>query len=479
VQQIAHSVIGAPAPDSAVGRTDAGPAKPGQVLAPLPSSSTATADPSSGATPGSTPGSTAGSTPGSTPGTAPGSAPGSGSTQLPQASSSPGGAGPTSGPTGDPSSTTTPPTATADTPGGLTAAGATHRVGVGQAITLSSILTAADGSALPDHPVVLQVRGPHQWRRVVETTTDAAGTATAVTPPLTRSALFRWHTDHRIHSTHWLVRVVPTVSATAEVGGATTVITGTTQGGRPGDHVQLLRRADHRVSLVRRGVLDANGAVSFPIATPPRRGVFAVRLLSTRAHTAARGRVRVVPPAAASVALAVPSRRVPVGGSLTVSGVVRAADGSALPGRPVRLQVRGPRRWVGVGSATTDADGSVALATPAARRTVRYRLRAGDGVHSSPVRVAMVPALSATMRSDGADADIVGTALGGHAGDRVVLLRRLGGRLVKIQHAPLADDGTVSFRVVRRARSTTYVVRLLATRRHAAATAKATVAGTG
>jgi hypothetical protein len=45
--------------------------------------------------------------------------------------------------------------------------------------------------------------------------------------------------------------------------------------------------------------------------------------------------------------------------------------------------------------------------------------------------------------------------------------------------APLAEDGTISFRVVRRARSTTYVVRLLATRRHAAATAEATVAATG
>ncbi len=355
----------------------------------------------------------------------------------------------------------------------------THRVGVGQTITLSSILTAADGTVLPAHDVVLQVRGPRQWRRVAETTTDAAGTATAVTPPLTRSALFRWHTDHRIHSNHWLVRVVPTVSATADVGGATTVVTGTTQGGRPGDPVQLLRRADHHVSLVRRGVLDANGTVSFPIDTPPRRGVFAVRLMSTRAHTAARARVLVVPPAAASVGLAVPSRRVPVGGSSTVSGVVRAADGSALAGRRVRLQVRGPRRWLGVGSATTDADGSVALATPAARRTVRYRLRVGNGVHSAPVRLAMVPDLSATTRADGADADVVGTALGGHAGDRVVLLRRLGGRLVKLRHAPLADDGTVSFRVARRARSTTYVVRLLATRRHAAATAKVTVAGTG
>ena len=158
---------------------------------------------------------------------------------------------------------------------------------------------------------------------------------------------------------------------------------------------------------------------------------------------------------------------------------MRAADGSALQGRTVRLQVRGPKRWLGVGSATTDANGSVALATPAARRTVRYRLRVGSGVHSTPVRLVMVPDLSATTRPDGAGAVVVATALGGHAGDRVVLLRRLAGGLVKVRQAPLADDGTVSFPVARRARNTTYVVRLLATRRHAAATAKATVAGTG
>ena len=91
----------------------------------------------------------------------------------------------------------------------------------------------------------------------------------------------------------------------------------------------------------------------------------------------------------------------------------------------------------------------------------------------------MVPDLSATTRPDGADADVVATALGGHAGDRVVLLRRLGGRLVQVQHASLAADGTVAFPVTRRPRSTTYVVRLVATRRHTAATARTTVAGTG
>ena len=64
VQQIAHSVIGAPAPDTASSRTAAGPTKPGQILAPLASGSTATATPSGGTTaPTSTPTSGATSAP--------------------------------------------------------------------------------------------------------------------------------------------------------------------------------------------------------------------------------------------------------------------------------------------------------------------------------------------------------------------------------------------------------------------------------
>ena len=156
-----------------------------------------------------------------------------------------------------------------------------------------------------------------------------------------------------------------------------------------------------------------------------------------------------------------------------------AADGSGLAGRMVHLQVRGPNGWFGAGSATTDADGTVALATPAARRTVRYRLRVGRGPHSAPWRIAMVPTLGATTRPDGADADVVATAVGGRAGDRVVLLRRQGGRLVPVQHGSLSADGSVVFRVTKRPRSVKYVVRLAATGRHTAATARTTVAGTG
>jgi hypothetical protein len=361
----------------------------------------------------------------------------------------------------------------------MTADGGTHRAAVGETVTLSSTLTATDDTPLAGYPVVLQVHGPLHWRPVAQVTTDANGLATATTPPLTRSARFRWHTDHQVHSPRWVVLMVPGLSASAEVGGTSTSVSAATQGGRAGDRVQLVRWVDHHPVIVRRARLDAGGAVTFVVSTPARRARFAVRLLPTAAHTAAHTGLTVQPPAVASVGISAASHRVPVDGSLTVAGVVRAADGSPLAGRRVTLQVRGPLRWYGVGSATTGAEGAVALATPAARRTTRYRLRVPSGMHSAAWRVAMVPTLSVTTRPDGASVDLVATARGGFAGDPVSLLRRISGRLVVVQRAPLAADGSVVFTVPRRVRSTTYVVRLLGTARHTAASTKVTVAGTG
>jgi len=462
VQQIAHSVIGAPAPAPGAGRAGAGPIRPGHDLSPAAPGSNPTSSPSDGTT------------------APPASTQTDSGTGHPQPSAGPTSTGtrPSSAASADPSSTSTP-TATVGTPGGMTAAGVTHRAGVGESVSLSGTLTTTDGTPLPDYPVVLQVRGPQGWLAVARTTTDATGAATTVTPPLTQTARFRWHADHHVHSTRWLVQMVPTVSPTVSATGATTVVSATTLGGRPGDRVQLVRWARHRAVGSRLGTLDANGSVSFSVSTPVHRSAFVVRLAPTPLHTGARARVVVVPPAVASVDLSASSHRVYVGGSLTAFGTVRAADGSGLAGRVVHLQVRGPHGWFGAGSATTDAAGTVAITTPAARRTVRYRLRVGQGMHSAPWRVAMVPTLNATTRPDGADADVVATVAGGHAGDRVVLLRRQGGRLVPVQHASLSADGSVVFRVTKRPRSVKYVVRLAATGRHTAATARTTVAGTG
>ena len=187
-------------------------------------------------------------------------------------------------------------------------------------------------------------------------------------------------------------------------------------------------------------------------STPGRRG----RLRGPPAHrrrcTPAPGRASSSSPRPWPRSACRPSEpsRVPVGGSLTVSGTVRAADGSGLAGRMVRLQVRGPNGWFGAGSATTDADGTVALATPAARRTVRYRLRVGQR-----------PPQRAVAGRDGADPERDDAPRrrrrrrGGHArsaatpatGSCSCDVRAAGWS--RSQHASSAPTGRVVFRVAR------------------------------
>jgi hypothetical protein len=350
---------------------------------------------------------------------------------------------------------------------------------VGEAVTLSGVVTDVDGAALPGHRVVLVVRGPHRWRPVAEAVSDDAGAVAFTTPPLTRSARFRLRTEPRVHSSPWLVRMVPTLSTGVTVGGTSTMVSVTCQGCRGGDRVQLFRWVDHQPQPVRGGRLDPSGAITVQVATPSRTSRYAIRLLATRRHTAAHSRFTVTPPPAASVSLAAPSHRVPVGQSLTVSGVVRAGDGSPLPGRPVTLLVRGAHRWRAVARTTTDPGGAVAFATPAARRTTAYRLRTANGVRSTAWRVVMVPTLSASAAPAATTVTLTATAQGGRAGDRVVLLRRVGDRLVRLRHGPLGTDGTITFVVPHRRLDTTYVVRLVGTRAHAPATTQVGVSGTG
>jgi hypothetical protein len=472
VQRVVHSVlgpIGAPAP-----RADG----PAHVVPTDPR----TQDGSGGSptTPGATPTSSP-RVPSSTttPGAPTGSpTPGSHDSRHPAGGPS-GGPPPTTSPTSGPTSPGSTPTPVASAASGMTIAGTGHRAGVGQAVTLSGVVTAADGSPLPDHPVVLQVRGPRRWRAVGEVTSDASGTVSLVTPPLQRSTRFRLHADHGVHSAPWPVRMVPSLSTTVDVGGSVTTIVGTCQGCRGGDSVQLYRWVDHQPQLVRRGRLDPTGAIQVQIATPQRRTGYAVRLLATRRHTAAHARITVIPPAAADVSVTATSHRVAVGGSLTLSGLVRAADGSPLPGRQVLLQVRGRHRWRAISRATTDTGGSVAFTTPAARRTTAYRLRAVNGVHSAAWRVVMVPILTASANPSGTTVALTATAQGGRQGDRVVLLRRVGDGLVRLRHGPLDANGSITFEVLQRQRKTTYVVRLVGTRVHAPATAHVTVPGTG
>jgi hypothetical protein len=473
VQQIAHTVIGAPAP-AVEGRHH--PDASGPHGGPLAPGSTEPAAPSSTAPGGSTgtPSSSGGSVvPGAS--TSPSDHPGTG--HVSQAAGGRPSGGPTAAPTTSPSSS--PSSSSGGAATAMSMSAPTHRVGVGQALTLTGVVTDVAGAALPGHPVVLQVRGPRHWRRVAETTSDDTGVVSAVTPAITRSGRFRWRADRGVTSTPWLVRMVPTLAVSADVGGATTTITATAQGSTSGDRIQLYRHAAGHPALIRRAQLSDSGSAAMQVATPRRHATYVVRLLPTKRHAAARAHVVVVPPAPASLSISGAASRVGVGGSTVIGGTVTSASGDALPGHRVVLMRRGPARWRPVGHALSDATGHVAIGTPAILATSRFRLRTDHGVSSAAWRVVSLPSLSASAQPGDTTVAITASATGGRAGDRVVLLRRLDGRLVRMRHAPLGADGSVTFTVPRRKVRTTYVVRLLATKRHGAASTSVTVAKPG
>ena len=461
VQQVAHSVIGAPAPDTDARHHGAASGPHGHGVAPSTDPS-ATSAPTDGPT--DSPSSSTG---------VPTSSP-SGDHDRP-AGSDPG----HDGPSNDPSSgATSPPTTTSGaSASAMTMSAPAHRVGLGQTLTLTGLVTDVAGEPLPGQAVVLQVRGPRRWRPVVETTADASGLATAVTPAITRSARFRWHADHGIASTRWLVRMVPTLTLSADVGGSRTTLAVATQGARAGDRFQVFRHLAGRAALVRRGRVDTSGTAAVSVLTPRRHATYVVRLLPTKRHAATRARVRVVPPAPANVTIAGSATRVAAGGSTAIGGTVTAASGDALPGRKVVLLRRGPFRWRPVGQATSDAAGHVSIATPAITATSRFRLRTGHHVASVKWRVVEVPGLSASANRSSTTVTVSATAQGARAGDRVVLFRRAHGRLVRLRHSRLDAGGSVSFGVKARPTRTTYVVRLPATRKHAPASATVTVPG--
>jgi hypothetical protein len=289
----------------------------------------------------------------------------------------------------------------------------------------------------------------------------------------------RWKADPGVTSATWLVRMVPSLLLSADVEGASTILTASSQGSDPGDRVEVLRHVAGRTALVRRARVDASGTVQVSVMTPRRRAAYVVRLLPTTGHAATSARVVVSPPAPAAVTISGASSRVAAGGTTVISGVVTSPAGAVLPGRRVVLLRHGALRWQPVGHATTDSEGRVSMTTPAVEATSGFRLRTGNGVRSAVWRVVELPVLSASAQTSGATVTISANATGGRPGDTVVLLRRTATGLVRLRHASLDAEGSVTFTVAARRRATTYAVRLPATRRHGAATTSVTVPGTG
>ncbi len=295
MQQLAHTVMGAPAPE-----TPAAPAgAPSSSAAPHEDADTAAdslAGPGSVESPNSR-GAQPPAGPGGQPSGQPSAQPSAQPSKPPAADSGggrdpgpDGGASPT--PQDDP--TSAPPPAP---PALATIAGGSHLAGYGQTVRLTGRLSTSSGLPVAGYPLALQVRRGDRWQTVTRTATGASGTATATSLPVGGLEHYRWRT-RGVHSRAWQIKVRPTLSASATVGDQDSAILATAVGASPGDGVVLYVMVRAQPREVARARVTADGSASFAIRTPARRRVFVVRLLPTASHVGARARVLVTPPSA-------------------------------------------------------------------------------------------------------------------------------------------------------------------------------------
>ncbi len=280
VQEFAHTVLGAPAPepDSAA----EGKRRAERPPSPRRSPSTPSVSPTgASATPSASP------SPSTTPSRA----------RDPESSPSPNSTGaPTGGPSAEPSEEpTATPTTPAVVPAALSMSGATHLVEYGATMTLVGQLTTASGDPVTGHRVSLQVRGDAGWRPVAVLASNAAGQASASTEAITGRALYRWRAGRGLHSDAWRLRVKPSLAAAYVIDGDTTTINVTSVGAKPGDQVQLYALVRKVPTLVGTASVGDAGGASFAVRTPARRRVFSIRLEATPDHAPARTRLTVAP----------------------------------------------------------------------------------------------------------------------------------------------------------------------------------------
>jgi len=90
----------------------------------------------------------------------------------------------------------------------------------GDSVSLTGLLTDADGNPVPGQTVTLLEHdaGVPGWQPAGQATTDGSGTATVSVPSLGTDAGFRFRGPDGTHSGHVRVVVIPAVSLTAGPG---------------------------------------------------------------------------------------------------------------------------------------------------------------------------------------------------------------------------------------------------------------------
>jgi hypothetical protein len=349
---------------------------------------------------------------------------------------------PTETPTETPTSTPSPLTPTS-----VTLTGASHRAAPDEQVALSGTLTAADATPVAGQAVSLLQRQEGAWLPVATATSDEAGAISVTAPALTRTSAFRLAVGEELTSQAWRVVLVPTLTLSSRPSGSSTALKVTTRGGRAGDPVELVSPRPSGPVVVGRARLGADLSATFQVPSPSTRVRYVARLARTRAHAAARAGVRLLPARPAAMSASVLDTTPGPGDTVVVSGTVTGPEGVVLQGRQVWLMLRtAGGDWRRLGSATSDADGSVSISAGTLAGNAAVRLRVGK-VRSPVVALKLQPEWTATVTPGDRSAVIGGRVLGGATGDRVLLRTVVDGVLTTVGEATLAADGSVRFQV--------------------------------
>lgn len=356
---------------------------------------------------------------------------------------------PTQSPTEAPSPT--PTEASPAPPANLTLGATSHRAGPDERVPLTGTVTAADNTPVVGQEVSLLQKQGASWRPVATAVSDGSGAVSLPAPALLRTSVFRLGVGDSLASESWRIVLVPTISMTSAPGASGTGIQVSVRGGQPGDRVALLSRRPGKDVLVGRSRLSPDLTTTFQVAAPRKRLTFVASLPRSRAHAAARTSVRVQPVKPTTMTAAVPDPILGPDESVTVSGTVSGVGGTVLPGRRVALMMRsGGGGWRQVGSAVSDATGSVSIPLGPIASNASVRLRVGR-VRSTPIPLWLQPewssAVSSAVSPGATTAVVSGTALGGTTGDTVLLRRLVAGRLTTVARATLDPGGSVRFEV--------------------------------
>lgn len=205
-------------------------------------------------------------------------------------------ASPSADPTTSPSATPTETTAPTDTPPvpaevSIEAA-VGHLVAPGQTTVFSGVVSAVDGSAVPNTRVVLQEHTGQGWREVGAGVTATDGSVSLASQPASRTVRYRIKAQG-LRSPAWRLVLRPMVTATASTSGGVATITVSATGGRAGSPVLLMTRRDGQQVVVTSSSLGTNGRIRFDVPAPAAQSWYVVRLTPSGAHAGASTRVLV------------------------------------------------------------------------------------------------------------------------------------------------------------------------------------------